>query len=177
MKRLPFLFLLVLAAFGCSSAPPAGGFLRVPDVVFHSVRFFFEQSADGANAFVQLDPLAGVVLLDGKPMIRRPRPSLFEVDGRQYHFKKNSQVYIFAPRPNGECTLTFKTLPLTLVGPKQDRFVVEQREAGPRVTLKYELTTIDYENGRYFLAEGKELSAVSLKRGLRITRWGEVEPR
>ena len=119
-------------------------------------------------------PVPGLIFEGDKPVVKVVRYSIFEIDGRKYHFAKGNKVFIFKPRPEGKLPMFFKALPLLLVGRPGDCFVVSWRKERRGEILRYGVTEILFDGKGYYLGDGSRIKAEAVKRGLRITRMGKI---
>ena len=151
-----------------------GGNFASP-IYFNSVEFTIEVDSVGSEGSVRIVPERGVILLRGEPIVRTLRYAIFEIDGRRYHFPRGAKVFIFAPRPDGRCRIHFKELPVILSGRPGRRFVASIRMTPEGEILGYGETKIRFLKGRYFGPDGRELPAEALRKGVTVTRRGEIK--
>lgn len=138
-------------------------------VVISGVEFFLEGLAQVGLGSYQVDPLSGTIYVDGMPVVRRLRYSIYEIDGRRYHFARGSKVYVFQRRPQGQLHVQVKNLRLCLVGHPDERFVVSYRCNGEEV-VQYGITKLYYSGGRWRLEGGAPVGPG----GVRLTRTGKI---
>ncbi len=169
-SSLLFPFLLFLCSCRSSGVVEDNSPFAAP-LLFNDVEFLIEKSRRQGEAEVSFDFVRGVLYEGGRPIMRQLRYSIFEIEGRRYHFPKGTKVFLFRPRPEGELGLRFRDLQVVLKGNPRKHFVLQYRTEGVE-EIQYGLARIAYDGGTYVVNGKHKLTPEEIQAGLRLTRTG-----
>ncbi len=177
---------VLACCIGCAAEPARVSVRRMPvefadvtgrillePVLFHNVMFTVEVGRDDLKQRIRIEP-PGIIALGDAVLVRKEpeRHFRFEIDGRSYFFRKGTEVFIFAPAPNGTLALTFHGLPVTLVDQPGRRLVLILRKDGDYEELSHGESVLAFDGVRFLAKDGGEISPELRTRGVRMTRGG-----